>query len=208
MPLSTSLAERRKRWLKRIAMERMASWRVAVLHPRLDGVARLETTRELICLRDGVCTGIEAHASLEASADRSGLLGTKLVGWITTDNRLVEDPIEGARALFWRYEAAALTIALAAPMVALTRVMPLTLLTGTRASVTLQSPSNDAPRTASSRPSRRAILAMARTSDPSRPMLAVARTGDSSRPMLAVARTGDSSGEITRCDRPERGVAV
>ncbi len=126
-PLTT--LERRKRWLKRLAHERATSWQVAVIHPMLDGATRLETAREILHLVDGICV---ASSPLDGShGRRSALVGTRLVGWMTKDHRLVHHPFEDARALFWRRGVGDVTIALTAPMRSLSSVIPLTALTGT-----------------------------------------------------------------------------
>lgn len=131
-----TLAERRKAWLKRLVAQRSTSWRFAVLPPALDGKTRLQTRREIIHLHDGVCVAWTAIGGDPVNA--ATVVGTRLVGWVTRDNRFLEEPVEGARALFWRPIDGGeqrVVLALTASMEALTPVIPLTALTGSRATI-------------------------------------------------------------------------
>ncbi len=148
-PLTPS--ERRKRWLKRLASEKAASWHFAVLHPLLDGRTRLETARETIVLEDGVCVAWMPHDPTTTSVARGqSLIGTRVVGWVTNEGMYVESPFQGGRAVLFRGGIGdETTLALAAPMRTFTPIVPLTTLTGPtkivgggqsrRSSVTLRS---------------------------------------------------------------------
>lgn len=126
-PESLTPAERRKRWLKKLAAERAGAWRVSVLHPLLDGKTRIETKREVLELEDGVCVAwFPRDASFTAGS--STLVGTRVVGWVTAEGKLVNEPLEGGRMLMWRGGAqGTATLALLAPMRTLEPVVPLTI---------------------------------------------------------------------------------
>ena len=141
-----TLAERRKAWLKHLVAKRSTSWRFAVLPPALDGKTRLQTRREIIHLQDGVCVTWTAVGTDPVNAVT--VVGTRLVGWVTRDDRFLEEPLEGARALFWRAVDRdgdggdqRVVLALTASMESLTTVMPLTALTGSRAAISQTSTS-------------------------------------------------------------------
>lgn len=124
---SLTPAERRKRWLKKLAAERAGAWRVSVLHPSLDGKTRVETKREVLELEDGVCVAWYPRDPALA-AGSSKLVGTRVVGWVTADGRLANEPFEGGRMLMWRGGAAGTTtLALLAPMRSLEPIVPLTI---------------------------------------------------------------------------------
>lgn len=118
-------AERKKRWLKKLAAERASAWCFSVLHPLLDGKTRVETTREVLELEDGVCV---AWYPKTPRAGAGTLVGTRVVGWVTSTGKLVGEPVENGRMLMWRGgSSGTTTVALLAPMRQLEPIVPLTI---------------------------------------------------------------------------------
>lgn len=152
--MTLSRPEERRRWLKSVARERSAGWRLAVLHPALDGATVLETTRERLRFIDGCCIEWKTLGFPRAAGYKTAekLVGTRLVAWVTADYRVIDEPGDpggGGRAILWRDQKGLATLALTGTIRSFGTVMPLVSFhadTGSRTSVTLRSASTEATR--------------------------------------------------------------
>jgi hypothetical protein len=125
--LRSASATDRRQWLKELAADNAICWRIASLRPSLDGLTRLETRHQSIYFQDGVC--VRAASRNGDTSVPCRMMGMRLVGWITDDDRLLSEHVPGARALLWRGGNDDMTVCLTARGHRFEQVLPLSELT-------------------------------------------------------------------------------